>query len=180
MRTVLTLLSLMLPSLALAQVHISIDVPHIRFELPPPLVVVDTGVHVIEDYDEDLYVVDGRYWVRRGDYWYRAHDHRGGWVRVEHRYVPPRLVKYRPGQYRRWKRHHAPHHVHPARHPSDRKRYEHRERHHDRDHDRRQKEYRRDRDRDDDRRYRRNDRGDRDHGRNQDRGRERRRGHDRD
>jgi hypothetical protein len=178
MRPFLTLLSLLLPSLVLAQVHINIEVPRIRFELPPALVVVDTGVYVIEDYDEDLYVVDDRYWVRRGDHWYRAHDHHGGWIRVEHRHVPPRLLKFRPGQYRRWKRHHVPNHVHPARHPGGWNRHDARDRHDNRRHTKLRHDRRKERDHD--RRYRQRDRRDHDRGRGHDRGRDRRGRHDRD
>jgi hypothetical protein len=41
--------------------------------------------------------------VRRDDYWYRSRNHRGGWVVVPGRQVPPRLVSMPPGRYRNWK-----------------------------------------------------------------------------
>lgn len=107
MRLLLSLL-LLLPGLAVAQT-VTVTLPSIRFERPPPLVVLQPGVHVIEDYDDDLYIVDGRYYTRRGRHWYRAHDHRGHWKRIHHRHVPRSLVGFRPGEHRRWRRgHHGP------------------------------------------------------------------------
>ncbi len=107
--TRLATLLVLLPGIALAQV-VSVTLPSIRFERPPPLVVVHQDVHVVEDYDDDLYVVRGRYYVRRGNHWYRAHDHRGQWRRIEHRHVPASLTRMTPGKYRRYKRAH--HHAH--------------------------------------------------------------------
>lgn len=117
--TQLAALLVLLPGLALAQA-VTVTLPSIRFERPPPLVVVQQDVHVVEDYDDDLYVVRGRYYVRRGNHWYRAHDHRGNWRRIEHRHVPASLSHMTPGKYRRYK---SAHHGH--------------DRHHDRHHDRR-------------------------------------------
>ncbi|MFP2896186.1 hypothetical protein [Corallococcus sp. 4LFB] len=95
----------LLPSMAFGQVRVDIDVklPDIVFSTPPPLVVVQPGVQVVEDYDEDLYVVDDAYWVRRDGRWYRARDYRGGWEVVEERRVPVTVVKLPPGRYKRWK-----------------------------------------------------------------------------
>jgi hypothetical protein len=92
-------------SVALAQVNVDINValPQIHFEAPPPLVVVQPGVQVVENYDEDLYVADGYYWVRRDGRWYRARDHRGGWAVVEERYVPVSVAHIPPGHYKHWK-----------------------------------------------------------------------------
>lgn len=96
---------------AFAQVHVDIQVqlPTITFAAPPPLVVVQPGVQVVEDNDDEVFFVDDWYWVRRGDRWYRAKDHRGGWVVVEPRAVPVAIVKLPPGQYRHWKRNHESH-----------------------------------------------------------------------
>lgn len=95
----------LLPALASAQVNIDIGVqlPQIHFEAPPPLVVVTPGVQVVENYNEDLYVADGYYWVRRDGRWYRARDHRGGWVLVEERVVPVEVARIPPGHYKKWK-----------------------------------------------------------------------------
>jgi len=75
----------------------------VSFAAPPPLVVVEPGIQVVPDYDEEVFFVDGWYWHRAGAVWYRTRDHRGGWVVVEPRYVPARLVKIPPGHYKHWK-----------------------------------------------------------------------------
>lgn len=88
---------------ATAQVNlqVTVPVPTIRFEAPPPLVVVQPGVQVVEDFDEEVFVLDGVYWVRRDKGWFKANGHSGGWVRAE----PPRvLVAMPPGQYRKYKK----------------------------------------------------------------------------
>ncbi len=89
----------------LAQVRVTVDVPAptITFTAPPPLVVVQPGVQVVEDYDDEVYVVQDVYWVRRGKHWYRSRDYRGGWVVVDGPGVPPSLVRMPPGKYRRYK-----------------------------------------------------------------------------
>jgi hypothetical protein len=88
---------------AFAQVQIDIQLPTITFSAPPPVVVVEPGVQVVEDQDEEVFFVDQYYWVRRGPRWYRTRDHRGGWVVVDGPGVPPALVKVPAGKYRRWK-----------------------------------------------------------------------------
>ena len=75
----------------------------VTFATPPPLVVVEPGIQVVPDYDEEVFFVDGWYWHRAGAVWYKTRDHRGGWVVVEPRYVPARLVKIPPGHYKHWK-----------------------------------------------------------------------------
>jgi hypothetical protein len=83
------------------QVQVRVTVPVVRFETAPPVVEVQPGVMVVEDNDEEVFVVDGRYWMHARDgRWYRANDYRGGWVACEPRGVPPRLVPLPPGQYR--------------------------------------------------------------------------------
>jgi hypothetical protein len=96
----LVLLATLAPAVPLAQVEVRIQVG-----LPavlPPLVVVQPGIQVVQGLDEEVFYVNGYYWVRRGGYWYRTRDHRGTWVYVEPRRVPPGLVRIPPGQYRRW------------------------------------------------------------------------------
>jgi hypothetical protein len=88
---------------AFAQVQISVQLPTITFNAPPPLVVVQPGVQVVEDNDEEVFFVDNYYWVRHGPRWYRTKDHRGGWVVVDGPGVPASLVRLPPGQYRRFK-----------------------------------------------------------------------------
>jgi hypothetical protein len=78
----------------------------IQMDLPgelPPLVAVEPGVEVVQDYDEEIFFVDGYYWVRRDGRWYRARNYRDRWLYVEPRYVAPALVRIPPGQYRHWR-----------------------------------------------------------------------------
>ena len=85
------------------QVQVRVNVPVVRFEVAPPVVEVQPGVQVVEDYDEEVFLVDGRYWMRARDgRWYRANDYRGGWIVAEPRVVPPRLVRLPPGHYKRF------------------------------------------------------------------------------
>jgi hypothetical protein len=92
--------SFLVPHPASAQVSVTL-----RLDLPvvlPRLVVVEPGIQVVPDVNEEVFFVDGFYWVRRDDHWYRSRDHRSGWVVIEPRGVPPRLVKVPPGHYRKW------------------------------------------------------------------------------
>jgi hypothetical protein len=85
---------------AVLQTSITIALPTVL----PRLVVVEPGVQVVEDLDEEVFFVGGWYWVRRGDIWYRARDHRRAWVYVEPRHVPPGLQRIPPGHYRRFRK----------------------------------------------------------------------------
>ena len=85
---------------AVLQTSITIALPTVL----PRLVVVEPGVQVVEDLDEEVFFVDGWYWARRGDLWYRARDHRRAWVYVEPRQVPPGLQRIPPGHYRRFRK----------------------------------------------------------------------------
>lgn len=88
---------------AFAQVHVDVGLPSIHFAVQPPLVVVDTGVQVVPDQEEEVFYSDGYYWTRRDHRWFRARkDWR--WRLVETRYVPVRLARLPPGHYRHWKR----------------------------------------------------------------------------
>ena len=88
---------------AFAQVEVSVQLPTITFNAPPPLVVIEPGVQVVEDNDEEVFFVNEYYWVRRGPRWYRTKDHRGGWVIVDGPGVPPSLVRVPEGKYSRYK-----------------------------------------------------------------------------
>ncbi len=89
------------PAIATAQA--SVDV---HFDLPvvlPRLVVVSPGIQVVPDMDREVFFVDGWYWVRNDGGWVRSRDHRGGWVVVPGRRVPPGLARIPPGRYKHWK-----------------------------------------------------------------------------
>ena len=98
--TLLASLFLALPVRAQVQLQITMGLPVVL----PPMVVVQPGVSVVSELDEEVYFVDGWYWVRRGPQWYRTHDHRGQWVWVAPARVPVALVRIPPGQYRRLRR----------------------------------------------------------------------------
>jgi len=83
-----------------AQVQVIITMGGLPVVLPP-MVAVRPGVQVVSELDEEVYYVNGWYWVRRGPHWYRTHDHRGQWVWVAPARVPVALVRMPPGQYRR-------------------------------------------------------------------------------
>lgn len=82
---------------------VQIAPPTVTFSAAPPLVEVEPGVRVVEDYDEEVFVVNNQYWVRRDDHWFRASSWNGRWVYVEPRRVPSRIVRVAPGHYRHWK-----------------------------------------------------------------------------
>jgi hypothetical protein len=95
--SLLALCLLSAPAGAQVQVQITMGLPVVL----PPMVVVQPGVQVVTELDEEVYFVNGWYWVRRGPHWYRTHDHRGQWVWVAPARVPVALVRIPPGQYRR-------------------------------------------------------------------------------
>jgi hypothetical protein len=89
------------PLAARAQVGVNMN---IQLGLPaaPPMVVVQPGVQVVENYDEEVFYTGGWYWVRRDGRWWRARTPRASFVYVEPRRVPVGLVRIPPGQYRHW------------------------------------------------------------------------------
>jgi hypothetical protein len=103
MRTIILALAVLigLPAVARAQASVTL-----QLNLPvvlPALVVVSPGVQVVPDVDEEVFFVDGYYWVRRGGGWYRSRSHRSGWVLVPARGVPGRIAGVPPGKYKHWK-----------------------------------------------------------------------------
>ena len=99
------LLWMSLAATGLAQ-EVRIELPTIRFEQPPPLVVAEPGDPGGASISSDeVFYVDGWYWTRRDGRWFRTHDYRGQWVVAERRIVPDRLYRVPEGRYRRW--HHA-------------------------------------------------------------------------
>ena len=69
----------------------------------PPLVTVHPGISVVRDYDHEVFYADGYYWARQDQTWYRTHDHRGRWARVDGRSVPATIAQSPPGRYRRYR-----------------------------------------------------------------------------
>jgi hypothetical protein len=92
---------LLLPAAAEAQAAVDI-----RVNLPvvlPRLVVVSPGVQVVPDFEEEVFLVNGFYWVRHDNGWYRSRSHRGGWMLAGPRLVPAQLGRLPPGKYKHWK-----------------------------------------------------------------------------
>ena len=85
----------------------------IGWQAPPPLIIVSPGVQVVQDYDDEVFFIDGYYWVERDGGWYHSRDHHGNWVFVERSHVHSWLVQPRArGQYKHWNKekndaHHA-------------------------------------------------------------------------
>lgn len=74
----------------------------------PELIEVSPGVQVIADADEPLFYSDGYYWLYRGGTWLRSDSYRGGFVRVEIRYVPQRIRTIdQPQVYAQYRRRHG-------------------------------------------------------------------------
>jgi hypothetical protein len=88
------------PAPAQVEVHASF-----RLGLPvaPPLVVVQPGVQVVQDHDDEVFVHGGAYWVRRGDRWYRSRGPQAAFVVVDTRLVPEPVRRLPPGHYRRYR-----------------------------------------------------------------------------
>ncbi len=95
------LVSAAAPALASAQVAVNVQ---IGLPAAPPLVVVQPGVQVVQDFHEEVFYTGGWYWCRRGDVWYRARGPRASFVHVEPRYVPVAIRRLPPGQYKHWHR----------------------------------------------------------------------------
>lgn len=86
-------------------------------ELPvvlPALFVIEPGVSVVGDLEDEVFYSDGYYWARQEDTWYRTRDHRRGWTHVERERVPTVIVSAPHGRYRRYHPagpdHHGPKH----------------------------------------------------------------------
>ena len=90
--------------LLLSQVQINIPLPPIVFPAPPPLVVVEPGVQVVEDNDDEVFFVDNFYWVQREGRWFKSKDHKGNWVVVDAPVVPAVIVKQPKGKWKRFKK----------------------------------------------------------------------------
>jgi hypothetical protein len=86
---------------------VNIPLPTIHFDVRPPLVVVQPGVQVVENSDEEVFVNQGYYWTRRDGRWFRCRDDRHWhWAAVDERRVPPGLARIPPGHYKHWNRGH--------------------------------------------------------------------------
>ncbi len=98
-------LALAAPSGAHAQVDVNVRL-NLGLPVRPPLVVVQPGVQVVEDFDDEVFFVEGAYWARRGDRWYWSRTPGAAFVVVEPRRVPAAIVRIPPGQYKKWRKKH--------------------------------------------------------------------------
>lgn len=114
---------------ALAQVHVEVSLPSIRFSVAPPLV-IDNGVQVVPDQEEEVFFNGGYYWTRHDGRWFRSRGHHWRWELVEYRRVPVVIARIPPGHYRRWHRAPPPRRdVHEVRYRHDDHRYDHHDDH---------------------------------------------------
>lgn len=97
-------MTLTLTLLLLSQVQVNIPLPPIVFPAPPPLVVIEPGVQVVEDNDDEVFFVDNFYWVQRDGRWFKSRDHKGSWVVVDGPLVPPLIVKQPKGKWKKYKK----------------------------------------------------------------------------
>ncbi|HEX9292032.1 MAG TPA: hypothetical protein VF904_21125 [Anaeromyxobacteraceae bacterium] len=101
----LILLSALVVSLVPAAARAQVDVRfQVALPVAPPLVTIQPGIQVVENYDEEVFFTGGYYWVRRDAGWYRARGPRAAFVFVQPRRVPPGLVRLPPGQYKHWRK----------------------------------------------------------------------------
>ncbi len=98
-RLVITAALMFAPALALASDHAEI---HIAFPTPPTLTVIQPGVQVVVDHDEEIFYTNHHYWARRDGDWYRASHHGDAFTYVESRHVPSALTQLEPGHYRHY------------------------------------------------------------------------------
>jgi len=96
---------LLLASPARAEVDLHVNL-NLGLPVRPPLVAIQPGVMVVEDFDDEVFVVNNVYWARRGDRWYRAPGPSARFAFVERRAVPETLVRIPPGQYKKWRKKH--------------------------------------------------------------------------
>ena len=64
------------------------------------MVVVQPGIQVVPDVEEEVFFTNGYYWCRHDDGWYRTRDVRRGWYYMDEHRVPPGLTRMPPGKSR--------------------------------------------------------------------------------
>jgi hypothetical protein len=81
-RTMLLAFVLAFPVPTMAGVNVSISLPPlIVFASPPEMIVIpETYVYVVPDYQEDIYFYNGWWWRPWEGRWYRSRNYNSGWV----------------------------------------------------------------------------------------------------
>lgn len=69
---------------------------------PHMVFMTEFGVSFAPELEFDVYEVGGVWYSFRSSTWYRADAYDGPWGVVEHRYVPQKLVKVKPGHVRKF------------------------------------------------------------------------------
>jgi hypothetical protein len=112
----LALAIFLVPSVPLAQAQAAV---RLELALPavPPLVVIQPGVQVVADLDDEVFFVERSYWLRRDGRWYRSRAPRAAFVSVDTRRVPRALVTLAPGQYRHYRAASGPGEPYPSQPP---------------------------------------------------------------
>lgn len=88
---------------ATAQVSVNVNLgpPPVVVSEPPELVLVpNSNVYFVPEYNFDLFYYGGYWWSPRGDRWYRSRAYNGPWRIVSRRVIPVPVYRV-PGDYRR-------------------------------------------------------------------------------
>lgn len=82
-------------------ININIGPPPIAVPAPPAVVMVpQSQVYFVPGLSFDVFFYGGYWWSPRGNDWYRSRAYQGPWSIVEHRFVPPPVVRV-PHDYRK-------------------------------------------------------------------------------
>lgn len=87
------------PALALGGGHADV---HVSLSANPTMAVVQPGVQVVVDQDDEIFYTDQEYWLRRGGGWYHARHHGDAFVYAEVGQVPSMLVGLPVRHYRHY------------------------------------------------------------------------------
>lgn len=83
-----------------AGVRVGINLPVVRFDAPPEVVVIPgTYVYMVPGIDVDVMFYQGYWWRPYEGQWYRSRDYKGQWRHVHPRSIP-RGLRVLPGDYR--------------------------------------------------------------------------------
>ncbi len=85
-----------------ADFTVQIQTPFVRFAEPPPLIEVEPGIQVVQGFNEEVFYIDGYYWVRRQGRWFRSSQWDGSWAYVQPSFLPRFVVSAPRGYYRHW------------------------------------------------------------------------------
>jgi len=92
------------PAASHAQVGVQLSV-HLALPVQPPLIVLEPGVQVVTDFDDEVFLVSGAYWLRRGPYWYRTRRPGAAFIYVPAPRVPVVLARLPPpGHYKHYRK----------------------------------------------------------------------------